>query len=262
MNKKHWQILILSLIAIVLVGVYLYTYKNEAPEDSATSNATQTQATSRAQEETDAYSLNVQYPTFDESLSGAKLANETIKQNLNLRIAQFKKDADETAKAPTDLPKDIKSTLDGSASVEYETDRFVSMYFGAEWYMRGAAHGTHTIDTYIFDKKLGKVVDITDLFISGSGYLQFLSTYAKADLIAQSKEGDLGLTFNEQMLNAGTEGIFDNFRLMLPTKDGLVVYFTEYQVAPYAAGSQQVVVPYDKLKPYINPDGALSVYLN
>lgn len=258
--KKSQQITILSIVALIAVGSYLYLHRNK----TTTPQNVATEATSEAveiKEESSAYSIAIAYPAFTEALPGAKEANQIIKNDLDLRIAQFKKDANETFDAPTSLPPEIKSTAQGSGSIEYETDRYVSLYFGAEWYMRGAAHGMHTTNTYIFDKKLQKLVDITDLFASGSGYLPFLSKYSYDDLLAQSKLSGTGFLYDEQMLRAGTEGTFDNFHLVLPTRDGLMIYFTEYQVAPYAAGPQQVVVPYEKLKPYINPEGVLAEYL-
>ncbi len=262
MNKSYLVILSLSILALIAVGVYVYEGRmiQTSPAVSEATASSTAQGV-RVQEDTPAYTIDITYPAFPQELHGASKANEAIKNNLDLRLEQFKKEAKESFEAPTDLPASVKSTMGGSPTTEYETDRYISLYFGGNWYMRGAAHGMNTIDTYVFDKKLEKVVDITDMFTPGSGYLQFLSTYARQDLEAQSKKGDLGLTYNENMLKEGTEGTFDNFRLALPTKDGLVIYFTEYQVAPYAAGPQQVVIPYEKLKPYINPEGALADYL-
>jgi hypothetical protein len=42
------------------------------------------------------------------------------------------------------------------------------------------------------------------------------------------------------------------------TKKGLGINFDSYQVAPYAAGPQYVVVPYSTLKDIVKPDGPIN----
>jgi hypothetical protein len=246
---------LISLLVITAFGAALFyaTQSNGAPQQQGQS-PTDGQALKR---ENDVIEIDVVYPAFDERLPGVPQANETIKSNLDILISQFEQQAADNANAATDLPKDIRSSVTGSYAVEYEDARVVSIFFGAEWYMRGAAHPYHTIHTYIFDKKLGKVVTVQDLFKPYSKYFEYLSSYAYEDLIKQSKEGDIGFVYDDQMLRSGTEATLENFRHVLPTKDGLAFYFEEYQVAPYAAGSQQIVIPYAYLKDYAEPSSAL-----
>ena len=45
---------------------------------------------------------------------------------------------------------------------------------------------------------------------------------------------------------------YDNWSLR---KNGLGITFDSYQVGPYAAGPQSVLVPYSVLKDMIKPDG-------
>jgi hypothetical protein len=259
MNKKQ-QILALSIVAIIAVIFYAYSH-NKAGLPVSDTSASSSYAFSPRTEETDAYSVSVSYPSFSESLPGAHEANAIIKKDIDARVASFEKEAEESFNSDIGLPKDIKSTVTGSPAIEDENDRYVSLFFGAEWYVRGAAHPYHTINTYIFDKKLGTIAGVTDIFKSNTEYLAFLSHYSYGDLVSQSETGDTGFTYDKDMLKEGTEGTYDNFHLMLPTKDGLMVYFTEYRVAPYAAGPQQVAIPYAKLKDFINPDGVLGMYI-
>lgn len=260
MNKNTW-LTILILIAVIAVGVYVYT---DTSKDIATIPEIPVVATSSLPsyiKENDSVSINITYPTLNESMAGAKEANASIKKDLDIRIAAFEKETADNLSDPIDLPKDIISTAVGGPSMVEDTPRYVSMIFTAEWYMRGAAHPYHTTYTYIFDKKLNKLVTIQDLFMPYSKYFQFLSSYAYDDLIKQSEEGDAGFIYDKDMLKSGTEATLENFRLAVPTKDGLVIHFDEYQVAPYVAGPQQVIVPYVKLQEFINPEGVLSIYL-
>ena len=51
---------------------------------------------------------------------------------------------------------------------------------------------------------------------------------------------------------------YDNWTI---TKKGLGITFDPYQVAAYAAGPQNVVVPYSALKEIIKPDGAVGQFV-
>ena len=110
------------------------------------------------------------------------------------------------------------------------------------------------MDVYVYDYKADKLLSTDDLFLPGADYLPTLSRLAREDLRAQAQEGDMGFNYNESMVEDGTLPRKENFSLMLPLKDGLMVYFAEYQVAPYAAGPQQVVIPYSKLEGLFNKD--------
>lgn len=260
---KYALIINISILILVAIGTGVLVYNLQPPtKSSSLPVSTQTTGASSfgkhiRQEETDITSIDITYPTINEALPGARQANEVIQNELDLRISQFEKEASSSLEDATDLPETIKSYAEGGYVVEYENDRLVSLLFSAEWYLRGAAHPYHTIHPYVFDKKLGKLVPVQDLFKPNSSYLDYVSSYARADLVQQSKEGDAGFTYDEEMLKSGTEAVLENFRHALPLKEGLVFYFDEYQVAPYAAGSQQVVVPYGKLKAYVEPTSAI-----
>jgi len=58
---------------------------------------------------------------------------------------------------------------------------------------------------------------------------------------------------------AGTDA--NNFRSWTITKNGLGINFDSYQVGPYAAGPQYVLVPYSTLKEIIRPDGPVAQFV-
>ena len=55
-----------------------------------------------------------------------------------------------------------------------------------------------------------------------------------------------------------TAGNYENWTI---TKKGLGIIFDAYQVGPYAAGPQYVLVPYPALKEMIDSTGSLGMYL-
>jgi ABC-type nitrate/sulfonate/bicarbonate transport system ATPase subunit len=49
------------------------------------------------------------------------------------------------------------------------------------------------------------------------------------------------------MIREGTEPVIENFSSLALTPKGICVYFQPYQVAPWAAGAQNVTVPLEAL---------------
>lgn len=253
--------IILSILVLGIIGAAVYSYMQH--KDVPVSPAV-TQTQSQPQKvviNSDILSVDITYPVISGTGKEVEAANASLRAEVDARIESFKKEAEDSAKADIDLPKDIKSTVMGSPNVEEKNDRYVAIFMGMEWYVRGAAHPFHTINTYIYDYKLGTLISVPDLFKQGSSYLQTLSQISKADLKAQSKEGDMGYVYQDDFVQDGTRPVADNFSKILPLKDGLTVYFEEYQVAAYAAGPQQVVIPYSKLKDVINLSGVLGMYI-
>lgn len=248
MNTKN-LIIYISLV-VALMGVLGYWYYGvsqvKAPEVMETPRV--------FTKETDAVTINITYPTIPGTSEGVARANLAVQSALDKRIAEFEKEADMSMRVDSGFPKDIKSFVTGSPAIEEKNSRYIALVMGLEWYIRGAAHPAHTMDVYVYDYKADKLLSVDDLFLPGVDYLPVLSRLSREDLRMQAQEGDMGFTYNEDMVQDGTEPRKENFSLMLPLRDGLMVYFSEYQVAPYAAGPQQVSIPYNKLEGLFNKD--------
>jgi len=135
-------------------------------------------------------------------------------------------------------------------------DDLVSVQFDIGSYYQGAAHPNSHTETINYDLKNGKQLKLADVFKPGSKYLQTLSAYCIADLKKQSKEKNAELL--EDMLNEGAAPTAKNYESWTITKRGIGINFDSYQVAPYAAGPQFVMVPYSALKDLIKPDGPIA----
>jgi hypothetical protein len=68
-----------------------------------------------------------------------------------------------------------------------------------------------------------------------------------------------GLTSEE--IEKGAAAKADNYQGWTLTKKGLGIEFDPYQVGPYAAGPQSVLVPYSNLKDIINPEGPIGQFV-
>ncbi len=65
-----------------------------------------------------------------------------------------------------------------------------------------------------------------------------------------------------QGFELGATAAVQNYRNWNITPNGLMITFDEYQVAPYAAGPQTVVIPYKALGQILEPDGPLASLLH
>src|SRR6266508_1615589 len=141
------------------------------------------------------------------------------------------------------------SSLDVTYTLLSQTADIWSFKFDFSFYSDGAAHpGLYSI-TVNYDLGQGKELALSDLFILNSNYLEVISNYCIAEL---SKQPFFDVPFSE-----GAQPSPENYRNWNITPDGLMITFDEYQVAPYAAGPQKVIVPYSELQAVINLQGPL-----
>jgi hypothetical protein len=162
---------------------------------------------------------------------------------------------------PSDVEADSSlpdSTLDIGYTVALATDELISVQFDVGSYYRGAAHpNSHSI-VLNFDVKNGKTLKLADLFKPGSKYLEALSVYAIKDLKQQSKAKDGAL--DDESIQSGAAPTAQNYDSWTITKKGLGITFDAYQVGPYVAGPQYVLVPYSALKDLVEPAGAIAAF--
>jgi hypothetical protein len=128
----------------------------------------------------------------------------------------------------------------------------ISVEFHEGQYSRGAAHGNSITTALNYDVKNGKKIALADLFNPKSNYLSVLSIYSRKELKDKLTKDEM---FDEDMVKSGTEARADNYEGWAITRKGVYLTFDPYQVAAYAAGPQQVLVPYSALKDIIKPDG-------
>jgi uncharacterized protein DUF3298/peptidoglycan-N-acetylmuramic acid deacetylase PdaC-like protein len=206
------------------------------------------------------YTIDVQYPQLTGSNNpNLEKFNQAARAAVARKVAGFKKDTAPEGNENTEetRPADsMGSDLTISYTVALAQDDLVSIDFEVGSYFQGAAHPNSYSDTLNFDLKNGKVLKLADLFKPGTKYLQAIANYCIADLKKQSSEK--GLMAEE--IEKGAAAKADNYLGWTITKRGLGIGFDPYQVGPYAAGPQFVLVPYSDLKDLINPDGPVGQF--
>jgi hypothetical protein len=121
-----------------------------------------------------------------------------------------------------------------------------------EGYSDGAAHPYHITSSYNYDLEKGQEITLDQLFLPSAEYLTFIANYCSAEL----NKRNIGF----EMFSDGVKPLPENYTVWNVSADGLVITFNEYQVAPYAAGPQEVTIPFTVLKDIINPQGPLNTF--
>ena len=206
------------------------------------------------------YEISVQYPQLNGgSNPNLEKLNQAARAAVTRKVAGFKKDVapEEGENTEETRPADsMGSDLTIAYSVALAQDDLVSVEFSVSSYYQGAAHPNSYADVLNFDLKNGKVLKLSDLFKPGTKYLQTIANYCIADLKKQAS--DKGLTPEE--IDKGAAAKADNYLGWTITKRGIGISFDPYQVGPYAAGPQSVIVPYSDLKDLINPDSPVAQF--
>lgn len=184
---------------------------------------------------------SVTYPQVSGMGAAAdKAFNLRAKQQAQQLIASFEKDARESqADASPDIPA---ASLTIAYATKHASDRLLVVLLTGDEYL-GGAHGMPIYRVLMTDPKTGAKVTIPELFAPESAYLEQLSRLAQAQL--QSRLEELGS--DDKWLAEGTAAKAENFSVLWPSEQGLVVLFAPYQVAPYSAGPVQLTLPYDQI---------------
>ena len=123
----------------------------------------------------------------------------------------------------------------------YEDTAYISFFLTIYQYT-GGAHGTTTLIPVTYSKQTKKLLSLEELVKpTRKDWLSALSTEARKQLSAQVKKGKL--TSSDDWITQGTEPTQENFDLFKLEKNSVRFVFEQYQVAPYASGMPEIVVP-------------------
>jgi hypothetical protein len=202
--------------------------------------------------------LTAEYPELTGGANDAGF-NQLVKSNVTSAFADFKKQmADLTAEDLKSLPEGMNNYIDIGYDVQYADNGLISVSFLVSTFA-GGVHPNYNYYTITYDLKQGRELKLSDLFKPGAKYLQFVSDYATHDLQSRkdpdSNENE-GLA--QDIFADGAKPTADNYARWNITKKGLLFTFDPYQVGPYAAGAQTVIIPYARLKDIARPDGVLA----
>lgn len=128
----------------------------------------------------------------------------------------------------------------------------LSIYFETSAYT-GGAHPNQYHTTLNYDLTTGRVLTLADLFRPGIDAVQSVADYCINDLRQRQD-----MLFPDYA-TSGAAPRPENYQAWNVTSLGLLITFDEYQVAPYAAGPQTVLIPYPALETLLDPLGPLGL---
>lgn len=124
-------------------------------------------------------------------------------------------------------------------AVKYNKNNLLSIPV-AYYQYTGGAHGISTQAGYNFDLNTGRLIQLSDLFLKGFDYKKVIDRIILNDMKAHKD------IYFSQAINSfqGIDGMHPYY-----IQDGyLVIFFSEYEIAPYAAGIREFKIPYSKFK--------------
>lgn len=132
--------------------------------------------------------------------------------------------------------------------VTYAKYPYVSIRFNISTYYAGAMHPIHSTLTINYDLEEGKPIVLGTLFKTYSNHLKFIADLAETQLnmTLQDIVGDDPKAV-QYWIKHGTKAVVSNYKNWNFTPLGLLISFEPYQVAPYAFGRQEIIIPYGLL---------------
>lgn len=201
------------------------------------------------------FEITVEYP----QLSGVSLPisakfNQLAKSMATNESAKFRKDL--LAQTAEDLKftkeRGGTNTIEISYNISHADNEIVSVLFGNYFYTGGVHPNSYSF-VLNYDLKTGRELKLADLFKPNSDYLKVISGYS----IGQLKK-DLGEDSDAEWIEAGAGAKAENYKNWNITKKGILITFDSYQVASYAAGPQEVTIPFAEIKNILRNDFAVT----
>lgn len=183
--------------------------------------------------------------------------NKNYKLQIYYPITKYKKLNNNVNKQITNYLKEFKNNIKSSTIPinqyyyliilyeKYEYKNYISFVFHIEDFT-GGAHPNHRIYTVVYDIKENKIININNLINKNKNFLKILSEFSRNELKYNTK------IINYSMLYEGTKPIKENFNNFAFSKEGLIIFFPQYQVAPYSQGEFNIIIPYKNLKSKTN----------
>ena len=102
----------------------------------------------------------------------------------------------------------------------------------------GGAHGMSELKTYNYDLVKGKEIQLKDLFKEDCRYKDIINKEIQDNIEKNQQDYFKGYD--------GFKGISENQKFYIE-ENGIVVYFGQYEIAPYSTGIPEFKIPWDKI---------------
>jgi hypothetical protein len=232
------QIMFVLLTAIVIALIAVYGHKKTAPaptvETEKISWPSKEIKKETINESTDAYRINAVYP-----IAEGDSVTMYFKSFVDEEISIFKQNSEDAV-----VDGSLLLTLD--ITYEQKKSIYADNYIFTVTSDTGGAHGLEAHKTFSFNEQ-GKLLTLADLFTNGTDGLKTVALFIEKEL----NKRDFA---DSRWIKEGTTPAEEHYRNFVITDEGITFIFDPYQVAPYAAGTQSVLVPFSAFKTIANQD--------
>lgn len=191
--------------------------------------------------------------SISRQIQNTLLSNYTVGVNINSLDSLselFSSDYQDMSKdfPGYNLPWELNNTI----SIIYNDNSVVSLQ--SEFYhFTGGAHGNSGVYFTNFNSEDGGKLALSDLLIPD--YRRELNLTAEKIFRNQNNIlPDEDLEAAGYWFEGNKFSLNDNFAIK---NDGLVFYFNSYEIAPYAMGPTEILIPYKEMKNLVKKDGLL-----
>jgi hypothetical protein len=244
-NPKNRKItaLIITSANLLLILLFFLVYRQLPALDSGKSYQVVTESISRSEK---TYILDIKYPRLDFSGENPnyekfnKLVNEMLRDETEYFTGNSLKNQIEDNK---------KWELKYDYTIRFQSNKLISLVLeGIEY--TGGLHPNMVFRTVLFDLDNGKEIRLQDLFLEDSQYLERIARCSVKILINRQLP-------EITVMGPGTEPKKENFELFFISVDGIGIIFPPYQVASFADGPQEIIIPFNSMEDLINPGGPI-----
>jgi hypothetical protein len=182
---------------------------------------------------------NINYLVYMPQMTGFEDAK--VQENVNAKLQELWKDP--TIKQDTVMDHNYN----GMYNIGFHKNNLLEIEQSGYDYPIGAAHGMPGKKYYHIDVKTGRFYELKDLFKSGSNYTTVLGKLVNRQ-IKEGKNEDVMLYDDNEVEVRKDQPFF-------LSEDSLMVYYTPYEIAPYAAGFPTFTIPFTELEDIIDKEG-------
>ena len=186
--------------------------------------------------------IDLEWLVVDSKFAGAAKINAVLEEKQQENISYERDAAKEMEEWAPDGPQ---SSLSSRVSPIYYFNELFISFTQQEYDYAGGAHGMPYWIPYTFNLETGDQLGLQDIVANSE---EELKEIVKAEF-TEMYNVEPGMYWNDAIDIVYESTTFEsNFYL---SEEGLVIYYGPYDLASYAAGFQEIVVPYDKLNLYI-----------
>lgn len=210
---------------------------------------------------------------YEESETEAKLFDDGAKAVEAAIAMQHKALADSWREAKeAGIPHDMAYSYYLHVFKGDEGKNYITYHSNNEGFT-GGAHGFASSEGITFRKSDGRRIgyrrhinlekecdDLLDQTLFSQPESPQLAALLKEGVRSYFKQFDEETALDDEQLKEALIGVDDVNRIPLPstppvfTKEGLSFIYQQYEIAPYAAGMPNFVIPYDKVRPFLTKD--------